>query len=282
MPPLYRDSDAACASWPILYAIDGVWMYANATSGCALASCAMIASAASETRTCASESRYVYMPTVVGRPAARTASTIHAPNSGVSTIRSAPAALLSSSLVASAARSAPSGSTSVPAEARAAAISSAQLAGFLRATAITVAPHSRSVCSGPSADVAPRTTKQRPLRSSQPALVAAPAMAASAAGSRQPYAVHAASCVVSASPLSVPPSYGTSSAVSFAPPPRTVPLNSLRSGAGAAIASASLEVLPSRTNSNVSYMHSRPARAALIAASGLLTLASSSSVTHLP
>eukprot|EP00966_Prymnesium_polylepis_P028914 670554-Prymnesium_polylepis.1 len=57
----------------------------------------MIASHASETRTCASPSRYVYTPAVVGRPIAPMACVSHAAISGVSASRSQPAATASAS-----------------------------------------------------------------------------------------------------------------------------------------------------------------------------------------
>ena len=128
------------------------------------------------------------MPTVGGGSfSAATAASAHAAISGVSTRRSAPAAPASSTSAAPSAHGVWRGSTSLPADARAVAISFAHVAVRGRATARTVAPHASRVASGPSALVAPSTTKDLPRRSSHLSPRATTAQSASAhAGSIAP------------------------------------------------------------------------------------------------
>mmetsp|Transcript_62032 Transcript_62032/g.122608 ORF Transcript_62032/g.122608 Transcript_62032/m.122608 type:complete len:223 (+) Transcript_62032:430-1098(+) len=203
----------------------------------------------------------------------------HARISGVSTIRSAPATAASAESSASATTAPRVGKRNVPAEARASLINFAQLCGFGRATAMTVAPHLRSEESGPRAEVAPSTTKTLPVRSTPPP-VATDVIALSTPGSMQPYVAHALSCCVSASPDRTLPPYGTSTARFGGALPKTLPVLNATSDAGAAIASSSVVVLPPRTNSKLEYMASSPASAALTAASGLAALASATLTTY--
>mmetsp|Transcript_122203 Transcript_122203/g.260748 ORF Transcript_122203/g.260748 Transcript_122203/m.260748 type:complete len:247 (+) Transcript_122203:89-829(+) len=157
-------------------------------------------------------------------------------------------------------------------------------------TAATVAPSASKWRHGPTSEFAPKTTKQRPRKSSHSSLAITESSVALVSGSSSPEATHASSCASSAAPVSgfgsllprPPAEIGTDNrnGDGIGAPPLTVTVR--RVGAvkrfiavGSGIASSP------RTNTRLAYSFARPARATLRAASGLTSVASASDVTCL-